>query len=141
MNPLLIRKRAVEATMARFEDREIDYGRDDCVRMGAFHCRKMKRPVSLMKAGSYRSLKGSLKALRRAGFDDLPSAVDGQGLVRIAPAAAWLGDFLGMQGPDGWIGLFIAIGNGRGFGFVEVGSRIVAKPATLHAPPLMAWRV
>lgn len=141
MNPLLTRKLAVEATMARFDDRELDYGRDDCVRMAAFHCRRMKRPVSLMKAGSYRSLRGSLQALKRAGFDDLPSGVDGQGLMRIPPAAAWMGDLLGLQGPDGWIALFIAIGNGRGFGFVQLGERIVAKPATLHVPPLMAWRV
>lgn len=119
MHALIRRRDAAQATLDRFNGRALAWGRDDCVRLAAFCARKMGRPVSLAKAGSYSSARGALTALKRAGFDSLEAAVDAQGFVPISPAQALPGDLIGLppveDGP--WLALTVYLGNGRIVGF------------------------
>lgn len=137
------RRDVAQAVFDRFAGRPLAWGRDDCVRMAAFALRKFKRPVSLAKAGEYSSLKGALRALRRAGFDTLEAAVDAQGLERIAPAFALPGDIIGLPAEeDGpWLALTVALGNGRVLGFQGGACKVLQPrldPETANR--VRAWR-
>lgn len=136
IHPLILRRDAAQATLDHFNGQPFAWGKADCVRLGAFHLRQMGRTVSLAKAGSYSSEKGALRALSRTGFASLEAAVDGQGLLRIAPAAALVGDLIGLEGEGGWPALCVALGNGRVLGF-HTGQARVLKPLL----PVIAWRV
>lgn len=111
------RQAALAATVARYQDRAFGFGKVDCVRLTATHLRNMGYRPSLAKAGSYSSLTGALRALRRTGFASLPDALDGMGLPRIPAAAALVGDVLALPGEGGLAALQIVAGNGRVFGF------------------------
>jgi hypothetical protein len=139
VNDLPRRAAAAQAAVKRFKGVPLAYGKNDCVRMAAFVLRRMGHRPQLGKAGSYRSAPGAVRALRRAGHETLAGALDGLGLVRIAPAAALPGDIvmLPAEGPfDG--SLNIHVGNGRVLGYHEdaVGADIL-QPVRY----LAAWRV
>jgi hypothetical protein len=132
---LIKRVAAVEATIQRFDGRPLQYGRDDCVRMVAFGLRKQGVKVSLLGGGRYSSALGAVKALKRAGYSDLVAAVDGQGLNQIAPAAALPGDVLALPAEQFGGALFLAVGNGRAFGYFD-GRFQVGQPHLF----VTAWR-
>lgn len=121
MSELDRRRIAVEATMARFAGIPHAYGSCDCVKVGVFHLRQMgfHENLGLHKAGTYRTLLGAKRALRRAGHSSIAAAIDGLGVPRVAPAAAWLGDFLLSPGTDGLEALMIVAGAGTMLAFHE----------------------
>jgi hypothetical protein len=136
---LQARQQALAATVAHFEARPFAYGKTDCVRLAAFHLRKMGHKPQLAKAGSYSSLLGAVRALRRTGFASLPEALDGLGLIRIPPAAALVSDLLALPGEGDLHALQIVAGNGRVFGFHEDRDTACFIQPTLAVAT--AWRV
>jgi hypothetical protein len=135
MSPLQRRVEAVEATIARFKDRPLSYGRDDCARMAAFCLRRLGVKAPLLKGGSYSSKLGAARALKAIGAETLADAVDGVGLPRIAPAMCLPGDILALPAHDETVALMIAVGNGRAFGYFD-GKFQVGQPLLYVA----AWR-
>lgn len=135
MSVLVRRVQAVEATMARFQDLPLTYGKDDCIRMAAFALKQQGRKVSLMKAGSYKSPLGAQKALKKLGYETILDAVDGEGLIRIAPIMALPGDLFALPSETHGGALLLAVGNGRAFGCFE-GKFQVGQPLMFEA----AWR-
>lgn len=112
--PIMTRRvAAAQATLDRFQGRPFAFGKDDCARMVLFHLRQIGLKPRIAKAGSYSTLLGARRALARAGFATLAEAVDAQGLLRIPPAAAVVGDLLMMPGVDDFGALAVALGNGR----------------------------
>ncbi|MFN3584830.1 DUF6950 family protein [Phenylobacterium sp.] len=142
MHETIRRRDAAQAAFDRFNGRALAWGRDDCLRLAAFDLRKMGRAVSLAKAGSYSSLAGALRALRRTGFATLAEAVDAEGLVRIPPAAALPADLLGGTPHEGgpWVALGVVLGNGRVLGF-QNGFCGVLQPTPEDLATAIAWRV
>lgn len=133
------REIAFTQTRAKFAARPFAWGEVDCVRLVAFHLRQMGYRPQLAKAGSYRSLRGAMTALKRTGFADLPAALDALALPRIPPAAAVIGDLLTLPGEGGLHALQIVAGNGRVFGFhAESETACFIQPRLADA---MAWRV
>lgn len=136
--PLVRRRDAAQATLDRFKDRPLKLGRDDCVRMIAFHLRKLGYSVKLPPSGAYGTIRGALKELKARGFDNLGAAIDALGLERIAPASAIVGDILMLPSADGLGALHIALGNGRTVAYHEdlIGAGVL-QPLEFIA----AWRV
>lgn len=118
--PVIVRRvAAAQATLDQFQGRPFAFGSDDCARMVVFHLRQFGLKPRIAKAGSYSTLLGARRALARAGFATLADAVDAQGLLRIPPAAAVVGDLLMMPGVDDFGALAVALGNGRVLGWHE----------------------
>lgn len=145
MNELIRRRNAAQAVFDRFNGEAFAWGRVDCVRLGAATLRAMGRKVSLAKGGSYTTATGALRALKRAGFDSLEAAVDGQQLLRIAPAQALPCDLIGLPGAEhagqSLLALCVALGGGRVLGVrdgVEMGLLQPSAEGLAHA---IAWRV
>lgn len=136
-NPMIARVAAVEATIARFKDKPLKLGTDDCVRMAAFALRKQGVKASLLKAGSYSSEVGARRVMKRLGYETLRDPLDALGLPRIAPAMALPGDILSLRSKEGDVALVVAVGNGRVLGFWEAaGVCTVFQPLEYDA----AWR-
>ena len=136
----MVRRRdAAQATLDQWRDRPLRLGTSDCVRMAASHLRRLGQRVKLPPAGAYRSLPGAVKALRQRGYDTLAAALDGEGLERIAPATAVVGDLVMLPSADGLGALTVALGNGRVVGYHDdvAGGAAVLQPLTFDA----AWRV
>lgn len=142
MHDLIARRDAAQAVLARFDGQPFQWGRADCVRLAAYALRQRKRPVSLIKAGSYGSEAGALKALARAGFASLEAAVEAQGLDAIAAAFALPCDLIAIdpEEPGPWLALTVALGNGRVLGFHKGACRVL-QPRFALANRVRAWRV
>ncbi len=133
------RQRAAQAVVDRFLHTVLAFGERDCIRLGATALREMGRPAGLTRAGSYSTLLGATRAMKRAGFADLVEAVDAQGLERIAPAAALPADLvmLPAEAPFGGA-LTMAVGNGRVIGWHDdVDTAEILQPIAYIA----AWRL
>lgn len=129
---------AAQATLDRFKDVPFKLGRNDCVRMTAFHLRKLGHKVKLPASGSYGSLKAGLRELKARGFETLAEAMDSMGFERIPPAAAVVGDVLMIPAVDRLGCLMVAMGNGRACGYHEdAKGAVVMQPVEYEA----AWRV
>lgn len=136
---LQLRQKAFEATVTHFEGRPLVWGQTDCARIVARHIRNMGRPTKLAKAGSYSSLVGAVRALKRSGFASLPEALDAMGFVRIPPAAALIADVLALPGDSDLHALQIVAGNGRVWGYhVDSDVPCFIQPTLGEA---IAWRV
>lgn len=137
---LIRRAGAAEATLAQWRARPLRLGSADCVRMAASHLRRLGYRVKLPAAGSYRTVRGALAALHRAGHDTVQHALDALGLVRIVPAAAIVGDIVELECElPGLPALTIALGNGRVAGWhpdAPAGVTVLQPTATIAA-----WRV
>ncbi|MDX5984701.1 DUF6950 family protein [Sphingomonas echinoides] len=137
---MLIRKRdAAQATLDRWSKRAHKLGTADCVRMAAAHLRSLGYTVKLPPSGSYRTVNSALKALKAAGHDSIPAALDAMGLERIAPAEAIVGDIIQMPAEHALGALVVVMGNGRVAGWHDdyADGVVVMQPLT----PLAAWRV
>ena len=133
-----LRVAAAQATLARFKDHPLRLGRTDCVRMVAYHLRKLGHRVKLPPSGSYASIRSGLRELEARGFRTLDEALDAFGFDRIAPAAAVAGDVLMLQAVDRLGSLVVAMGNGRVIGFHEDSEgAVIMQPLDFVA----AWRV
>jgi hypothetical protein len=138
-DPLVRRTQAAQKTLDRWSTRPMKLGTADCVRMAAAHLRQLGYKVKLPPSGSYRTAASAAKALKSAGFASVEAALDAQGLERIAPAAAIVGDILMLDGGDRFGALTVAVGNGRVVGWHEAapGGATVMQPIEFKA----AWRV
>lgn len=132
------RRDAVEACRVLIEGKAYDPGKRDCLKLLLKAVRSMGGSTAVAKGARYTTEAGALRELRKRGFDDLPSAIDAAGLVRIAPAAALPADILGLRTEESAFGIAVAIyaGNGKVVTFAG-GSGITGK---LLETPLTAWR-
>jgi hypothetical protein len=133
------RQRATQATLDTFKGKLFQFGRHDCAQLIKSHVRRMGRPVKgWARAGSYVSLAGGVKQLKKIGFDNLIDAMDAS-FERIPPAAARIGDVVAMPGVEGPGALTVALGNGRVLGWVEdVAGAVVLQPLSYDGA---AWRI
>jgi hypothetical protein len=137
MHALERRADAAQATLAHFRDQPFVLGRHDCARLVNFHLRAIGRPLKHGKAGSYETVLGARRALRRLGFADLPSLMDAH-FDRIAPAAALVADVVALPAEHPLGSLTVALGNGRVLGWHEdVPGAAVLQPEAFVA----AWRI
>ncbi len=139
MIEMIRRQQTAQAAVDRFKGQPWELGKNDCVRLAAFVLRRMGHRPQLGKAGTYTTGTGALRALKRAGYDTLSSALDGLGLERVAPAAARVADIVMIPGEAPLDGaLTIAVGNGRVLGFHEdIGTADILQPVEF----LAAWRL
>lgn len=147
-HPMVRRVAAAEAAIARFDGAVLAYSTNDCVRLAAFTIRKLGHKPTMPKAGTYKTLLGAAKALKAAGFDDLPAALDAMGFLRIPPAMALPGDIVAMPtAHEGWVALSVQLSNGRLLGFLADpagGPDVCAIVQPTYADgvhPICAWRV
>lgn len=132
------RRDTVEACRVLIEGRPYKPGNRDCLKLLLKAVRAMGGSTVVAKGAKYTTEAGALRELKKRGFDDLPSAIDAAGLVRIAPAAALPADILGLRTEESAFGIAVAIyaGNGKAITFTE-GFGVTGK---LQDTPLMAWR-
>lgn len=138
-HPLVLRAAAAQATLDAWRTRPLRIGQADCVRMAAAHLRLLGYSVKLPAAGSYRTVRSALAALRRAGYPSVQAALDTLGLARITPAAAIIGDVIELACDlPGLPALTIALGNGRVVGWHPdyTAGAVVMQPLAAIA----AWR-
>lgn len=135
----MVRRRdAAQATLDKFQGQPFKWGVRDCARLAAFHLRLMGYQVKMPPSGSYGSLLGARKALAKAGYDDLPAALDALGLRRIPPAAAAVGDLIQWPSENELAALGVVLGNGRMLAYhPEAKGAAVLQPVQFVA----AWRV
>lgn len=139
ISPLKRRAVAAQKTLDAFKGQPFKFGRFDCAQMVRRHLVHMGRPVrGWAKAGTYHSLAGGVKALKKLGFDSLHEAMD-SAFERIPPAAALPGDVVAVPGMEGPGALSIALGNQRVLCWVEdVRGAVVCEPLSYEGA---AWRV
>lgn len=131
MNDLLRRQAALEATLAKYQRRPLDFVKADCVRMLRFHLLKMgHKPPPLP---SYRSRTGAIRALKQAG--GLVAVLDGM-LERIPYARMLPGDVAIMEGEGGMDAGVVCLGFKVGGWFEGVDEMSNIIPIDIKA----AWR-
>lgn len=134
---LLRRQRATEATLAKYQQQPRDWEkRVSCVHMAHHHLRGMGHTVPPLPA--IRSATGALRALKKRGWSDVATMLDGvlPGR-RIAPLSALLGDLIVVRGTEGMDAIYLHIGP-EAMGWHEDASRMV--PQIVHEH-IGAWRV
>lgn len=141
--PLIIRAKAVDACMSRFNEARLDYRKADCVRLARLALVKQGVKLPLMKGVRWQSALSAAKALKAKKHKTLADAMDATGLPRIAPAFALPGDIMALEtdeaGPWG-VSLVVNVGNGRVLGFVPA---IEGLPVCVVFEPVRvsaAWR-
>ncbi len=126
---MLRRVAAAQATLDAFIDQPFSWGAGDCVQLAAFNLAGLGYDAQLARGGTYDNMLGARRALKRAGFADLESALDGLGLPRIGFASALPGDVVGLNSGADWPALGVALGNGRVLAFNEqTGRAAIAGP-------------
>lgn len=99
MTPDLIRRAdATRHAMNKYRKKEFSWQHAvTCVHLANFHLRKMGHRTPAMPA--FRSPLGALRALKAAGFADLPEMLDSIGTIRrVAPAMMLQGDIAVVRG-------------------------------------------
>lgn len=137
---VLIRKRdAAQAALDHWSLQDFALGKADCAQMAARHLRMLGKSIRLPPKGSYRSVPGALRAMRKLGFASLAEWIDSAGVERIAPARVVAGDVLQLPAEHPLGGLAIALGNGAAVAWMEdvPGGAITIRPLLF----LNAWRV
>lgn len=144
MTELEARVKAAQATLDAFRERPFDPGTYDCAKMAKFHARLMGCPVKgIAKAGGYKTILGMKRALRRLDCASIGDLADRQrGWLHIAPAEAWPGDIIELEGDDGEDGigmLAVRLTNGRCAGYHEA----VETGVAVMQPEIFgrAWRL
>lgn len=136
---LILKRDAAQATLEAWRGRAWALGSADCVRMAADHLARLGHTVTLPPSRSYRTVKGAVRALRKAGHATLAAAIDAQGLGRIAPSRVLPGDLVQMPGEPAVLGgLCVVLGNGRVLGFHE---QLAGADVMQAVTVLNAWRV
>lgn len=144
---LVARVEATQEIVDLWRDRPFVWGSADCARLAAAMLTRLGWKPGLARGGYYKSALGAAKAFRRAGFRDAADWMDDVGLMRIPPAAALPGDIYGFGHPDQAtrVGLSIAVGNGRAFGFFDAGDgearcQVFAPRMAVPGVDYLAWR-
>lgn len=106
MSELERRRVALEATLAKYRGRKLDFCRADCARMIRFHLLQMgHKPPPLPR---YRSAVGAVRAMKETGGI---SAVLDSFLPRIPYARMLPGDVAILEGTDGMEAATICLGH------------------------------
>ena len=106
--------KAAQACIDRFAGKAYEPGKRDCAILAAHLLHQFGIKVPALKGCTYKTEAGALRAMRRAGFNNIMEAVDSLGLERIAPARARTGDLIGMPSACAFgCSLAVSIGNGR----------------------------
>ncbi len=101
-HPSLIRAQAAQACVDRFNGRALNWGKVDCAQIVLHNLRKLGISTTAWKGLDYKSEIGAAKVLRARGFDGLCPGMDAfEGLFRIAPAMASMGDVIGLEAAGG----------------------------------------
>lgn len=140
MSELDRRTLATEATMAKYERRQFSWRtRATCLHMARTHLRNMgHRPPPIP---DFRSALGARRALERTGFADVAALLDSM-LLRIAPAAMWVGDIAILPGDAGLDSICIADTAGKLIGWHEDDPSGVRPQLVLSLDHVVgAWRV
>lgn len=117
-HPMIVRQRAVEACLDRFNGQRLDYKRYDCVRLARFLFNQSGHStVTILKGKRWGTRAGAEAAMRASGLSCLSQGVDALGFARIPPASAIIGDLVALP-VDGEAALFgcaltVNVGNGR----------------------------
>ncbi|MFN3388480.1 MAG: DUF6950 family protein [Allosphingosinicella sp.] len=133
--PLLRRHAALEKLVRKYRGKPCDFESADCIRMiRALLVSLGHRPPKLPR---YRSRAGAIRALRRAGFDNVEQLLDSLLLTRIPPAAMLPGDIAVMDDEDG-IGAAVVLIDHKVMGWHQDHAEcVMIIPHQLRA----AWRV
>ncbi len=125
-------------------DVNFEWGMRDCVCLAVSALWVLGFKVNF-KTGMYKNETGAIRAIRKAGYNNLIEAIDDQEfLERVPVASAVIGDIIGMKLPEIeiWPALAIAVGNGRVLGFYDHGDGfnkcIIMQPKILD--DCIAWR-
>lgn len=142
MSTLVRRQEVTQATLDEFRDQPLKWGEFDCGQLIIRHLARFGIDAGGERFGRYNTAKGSMKAMKRAGFDDLEQVMDGLFPAGRIPASRVLtGDVLGFRIPGEQTSLAVALGNGRVLGLhLDTGGFIVVQP-DYNAAVSMAWRV
>lgn len=105
---------ATRKTLAKYRVLPFDWkARVTCIHVARHHLRNMgHKPPSIP---AFQSAVGARRALAKAGFANMAALMDSL-LPRIAPAAAWVGDFGVLEGDDGLDSIVIHAG-GKWLGY------------------------
>lgn len=137
---VLIRKRdAAQATLDHWSMVDFKLGTGDCAQMVAKHLRSLGKSIKLPPKGSYRTVAGAMRAMRKLGHATLADWVDSAGIERIAPARVVAGDVLQLPAEHPLGGLAVALGNGAAVAWMEgvPGGAITIRPLLF----VNAWQV
>ena len=105
MNEIELRRAAVIATQARFEDKPFDWSKAaTCIHLVRFHAAQMGHKLPTVPR--FRTALSAKKALIATGFETLPDLLDSM-FPRIPPAFARVGDIMALPGDDGWHALVV----------------------------------
>lgn len=134
---LLRREEATRKTLEMFRERPFDWAKGGtCLHLARAQLLHMGHvPPAIPQL---RSALGAKRALKRRGFADLSALLDSI-LPRIAPAQAWLGDLVLMDGDEGFDTIYINAG-GKLLGYSERDPSGV-RPMLALETPKAAWRV
>lgn len=139
---MILRQRAAEACLQRFNGQRLDYKRYDCVRLARFLFNQMGHStVTILKGRRWGTRAGAEAAMRASGLSCLSQGVDALGFARIPPAAAIIGDLVAIPVPQGdafGCSLMVCVGNGRVLGLDGRGTFRVLRT---HGMFTAAWRV
>lgn len=137
--PLVQRRDAAQATHDAFKGKPFAWGSADCVRVAAYHLRRLGYRPNLVRGGTYSTEVAAVRALRRAGFKSIEAALTATGLVEIGYASALVGDLYALRSAGKWPALAVYLGNGVVLtSSEELGVWWPARPA--HDKILSCWR-
>jgi len=132
MNELERRRVALEATLAKYRNRPLDYRTADCVRMTRFHLLQMGHKPPVLP--QYQSFIGARRAVKAAGGVD---AVLDTFLPRIPYARMWPGDIALVEGTQDMDCAVLCLGH-KVFGWHEDAD----EPVNMELRTIKAaWRV
>ncbi len=136
----------VTATQRTIDDhlhKPFIWGELDCAILATNHLANLGYTTRLKEAGNYRTELGAIRALKRLGYNDLADIGDAMGFERIAPAAALVGDIVGLRGGTEareWTAIGVCVGNGRVIAFADAGNGPRCEWGPIEACKI-AWRV
>ncbi len=133
------RRVRTEAVVARFRARPLDWRRaSTCLHLARAQLRAMDhRPPSIP---DFRSARGALTALRKAGFADLVALLDSI-VPRIAAAEMLVGDLAALDGTPPFHSIVVHAGMGKVLGYhADHSDRGIVNIVPV-APPAWAWRL
>lgn len=139
-HPLLIRQRAAEACLKRFDGQRLDYRRFDCIRLSRLNLTRQGVAVRPLKGLRWTSQRSALRAMKGSGFVDLCAGLDAARLPRIAWSRVIIGDMLALQSDTAFgAALMVALGSGA---FLGLDDDEVFRPVRIERPEtvIAAWR-
>lgn len=105
MHEIELRAKATRTTEAKFRNKPFDWSKSaTCVHLMRFHAAQMGHKMPVVPR--FRSPLGAKRALKKMGYDDLPSLMDNY-FTRIPPAFARTGDFIAADGDAGFHSLLV----------------------------------